>query len=123
MNTTSSGPTSATKNDFDPQAPCIGSDGLEYEDLAARIEGRPAECWRNSHILAARSEKQNEARVRAWIDAYDGTEGIEARRHAKANLAIDSLGRGLRSETVGNDDDTFFLPLNYSVAVQVFRNP
>lgn len=36
--------------DFDPNAPLIGQDGLEYEDLAAYLEGRPIECGRNEEI-------------------------------------------------------------------------
>lgn len=35
---------------IDPNAPLIGQDGLEYEDFAAYLEGRPINCWRNGEI-------------------------------------------------------------------------
>lgn len=35
---------------IDPNAPLIGQDGLEYEDLAAYLEGRPIDCLRNEEI-------------------------------------------------------------------------
>lgn len=35
---------------FDPRKPFIGTDGLEYENLGERLQGRPRDCPRNDHI-------------------------------------------------------------------------
>ncbi len=61
-----------TQSPIDPQAPFIASDGLEYEDLAACILGRPLGCPRNEHILAHRRAGRSEEAIRVWIKAYDG---------------------------------------------------
>lgn len=57
---------------FDPQAPFIAQDGLEYEDLAAYICGTPAHCARNNYIQAHRAAGRSEEAIRIWIAAYDG---------------------------------------------------
>ncbi len=57
---------------YDPQAPFIASDGLEYEDLAAFILGTPLGCNRNEYILAQRAAGRSEEAIRVWIKAYDG---------------------------------------------------
>ena len=59
-------------NDFDPQAPFVAQDGLEYEDLAAKILGNPIDSWRNAEILTRRAQGHSEASIRRWIEAYDG---------------------------------------------------
>lgn len=63
-------------NDFDPQAPFIAQDGLEYEDLAAKILGNPIDSWRNAEILTRRASGHDEASIRRWIKAYDGDDYI-----------------------------------------------
>lgn len=59
-------------HDFDPHAPFIAEDGLEYEDLAAKILDCPLDSWRNTEILTRRAQGQDESRIRRWIKAYDG---------------------------------------------------
>jgi hypothetical protein len=92
------------RDDFDPQAPCIGQDGLEYEDFAQLILGEPKDCWRNKHIITARRRGTRESDIRTWIKAFDegGDEVLEVRRHARANLALNPLGRGLIDDFVVN---------------------
>lgn len=63
-------------NDFDPQAPFVAQDGLEYEDLAAKILGNPIDSWRNAEILTRRASGHDEASIRRWIKAYDGDDYI-----------------------------------------------
>ena len=75
-----------TQSPIDPQAPFIASDGLEYEDLAACILGRPLGCPRNEHILAHRRAGCSEEAIRVWIKAYDGED-------ATPSSQIDSLSR------------------------------
>jgi hypothetical protein len=59
---------------FDPQAPLIGKDGLEYACFADKILGEPIDSWRNAEILTRRGQGQNEKIIRTWIRAYDGSD-------------------------------------------------
>lgn len=59
-------------HDFDPHAPFIAEDGLEYEDLAAKILDQPLDSWRNVEILTRRAQGRPEVAIRRWIKAYDG---------------------------------------------------
>lgn len=59
-------------NPFDPDAPFIAQDGLEYEDLAAYILGKPVDCWRNRTIRDFRQKGHSEAAIRQWIKGFDG---------------------------------------------------
>ena len=64
---------SPTSEVFDPQAPCIGSDGLEYEDFAQRILGIPRVCFRNEQIRRYREEgnpKQTEIDIARFKRLY-----------------------------------------------------
>lgn len=76
---------------FDPKAPFIGSDGLEYEDFAARLVGKPADCWRNAHIEDLRSRGVAEEHVQAWIKAYDGDDPTPS-------ITVDAEARQARLE-------------------------
>ena len=49
----------------------IASDGLEYENLAQRLLGKPKDTWRNQQIKALRQSFYKEAEVRAYYEAYD----------------------------------------------------
>lgn len=93
---------------FNPLMPCIGSDGLEYEDFAARIEGRPKDCWRNNHVQDSRARGVRESDIRTWCKAYDeGGEPEEvvgqgnAARHVRANFAVSQYGEGLAPQHGG----------------------
>ncbi len=62
-------PTSATKSDqeaeaFDPSAPFIASDGLEYADAAACLLQQPTDNWRTNYLR------------RATAAGYDGARAI-----------------------------------------------
>lgn len=58
-------------SDFDPQKPFIGSDGLEYADVAAKILGEPIENWRNGNVCRIRAIYGPEA-ARRWVSKFDG---------------------------------------------------
>jgi hypothetical protein len=61
-----------TANEYDPHAAFIAKDGLEYQDLAAYLEGTPVECFRNRRIQEHRARGGSEAAIRLWIKGYDG---------------------------------------------------
>lgn len=64
-------PMPSTKPSFDPSAPLLGEDGLEYEDFGDWLCRKPAQCQRNTHIQRFRAEGRNEEAVRVWIGGYD----------------------------------------------------
>ena len=77
--------------DFDPQAPLIGSDGLEYACFADKILGRPLGTWRNERVKDLRACSTPEEDVRRWIELYDGddprtTGEIDATRQARRQV-------------------------------------
>jgi hypothetical protein len=89
---------------FDPDAPFIAKDGLEYEDLAAYILGRPTDCWRNRRIQEYRQAGRSEEALRQWIKGYDGddprttsqlTSAERAYKQVDANFAVCPHGLGL----------------------------
>jgi len=89
-------------NDFDPQAPFTGSDGLVYACVADKILAQPFGCWRNENILHARRQGVEEKLVRRWLEAYDeagGTPDCTTRAgvnaHIRANYAVSRDGTGL----------------------------
>lgn len=49
----------------------IGSDGLEYENLTARLLGKPADTFRNRQIGIAQRSGYDAAQIRAFIATYD----------------------------------------------------
>lgn len=50
----------------------IGSDGLEYADLAARVRGEPKDNMRNNNILAyRRNPRYTEEQVRLYIEGFN----------------------------------------------------
>ena len=51
--------------------PLIASDGLEYEDIAARLHGKPTENARNRAIRLYRSFGYCEAGIGAWWETFD----------------------------------------------------
>lgn len=57
--------------DFDPTQPLVGRDGLEYEDFADYLAGKPAICWRNERIVNFRAQGRSEQGIRVWIEGYD----------------------------------------------------
>jgi len=56
---------------FDPQAPLIASDGLEYACFADRLLDRPVPNWRNSKIKLLRSQAIPEKEIRRYYEAFD----------------------------------------------------
>lgn len=54
-----------------------GSDGLEYEDLTARLLGEPAKTLRNGNIRAYRRypHRYCEDAIRAYYEAFDEVSG------------------------------------------------
>jgi hypothetical protein len=93
-------------SEFDPHASFIAEDGLEYENLAEYICGRPVDCWRNRTIQNWRQGGRSEAAVREWIKGYDGDDptpsskldfAARADRQVRANFSVDSWGRPLCS--------------------------
>lgn len=66
-----------------------GTDGLDYEDLTARLLDQPAKTVRNDRIRALRAgpKPHSPVFVRAYLEIYDAylPGGIEARRYP--NLA------------------------------------
>ena len=98
-------------NGIDPQAPFIAQDGLEYEDLAAKILDQPLDSWRNVEILTRRARGDSESSIRRWIKAYDGddyTPGNSAThdRVTRAGLAwLDGEGpKGRAAAGAGRTD-------------------
>jgi hypothetical protein len=61
----------------------IGSDGLEYEDLTAKLCGEPRKSTRNRSVEAYRSAGCTEEAVRAWYQAYDSWIGEEGCPHVE----------------------------------------
>jgi hypothetical protein len=62
---------------FDPHSALVGEDGLEYEDLAALIAGRPIPCARNEVIQTLRAHPHPgswEEKV-AWQYDYQSRDG------------------------------------------------
>lgn len=47
------------------------SDGYEYEDLKARLLGRPLENIRNQQIVSYRFHRKPEGFIRAFCEAFD----------------------------------------------------
>lgn len=77
---------------LDPEAPFIAQDGLEYEDLAAYILGKPATCWRNTAIQSFRANGRSEASIREWIKGFDGEDATPTViLNRVAGLADDSI--------------------------------
>lgn len=66
-----------------------GSDGLDYEDLAARLLGEPAETGRNNILRSTRSRLFKEA-FRETHDHYEeqGYPPLECYRSAYAHACI-----------------------------------
>jgi hypothetical protein len=77
-------------NGFDPQAPLIGPDGLEYACFADFLVGEAFDSWRNREIRRRREDGQGEQAVRAWIEAWDGSD----------YRACETAGRGDTSRRV-----------------------
>lgn len=65
-------PSPKSEEAFDPQAPFIASDGLEYGCVADKILNHPLDTWRNREVQQRRVRHEPEARIRAWIKLYDG---------------------------------------------------
>lgn len=80
---------------FDPEAPFIASDGLEYEDLAAFICQQPYDNWRNNTIQGFRQAGRSEAAIREWIAGYDGDDGtptiVLERQQDEAETSAEAL--------------------------------
>jgi hypothetical protein len=94
----------AREEGFDPTEAFIAEDGYEYENFAAFLIRRKADCWRNHNVEASRASGVPEEKIRAWIEAFDGKDPTpsvkldqEARskRQVRANAAVSARGLGL----------------------------
>lgn len=59
---------------FDPQAPLIGSDGLEYACFADRILNEPVDNYRNRRIQALIDAGTARKVIDEWVGFYDGSD-------------------------------------------------
>lgn len=57
--------------EFDPHAPFVAQDGLEYDSAFVYLVGNPRETYRNNSITFFRSQGHSEEAVKAWIEGYD----------------------------------------------------
>lgn len=57
--------------EFDPQAPFVDRQYLQYANFAAFIAGEPLENTRNSNIGVYRRFKYTEAAIQAYAEAFD----------------------------------------------------
>lgn len=86
--------------DFDPNAPLIGQDGLEYKDLAAYLQGQPAGTTRNGNVIHYRAYGYREDAVRAYWEAFDDGDGARllgpspefGERHGRGIAAAHATG-------------------------------
>ena len=76
-----------------------GSDGLDYEDLAARLLGEPAKTGRNNILSSARSRAFKAAYSEAW-DRYkaEGYDELTCGRTAHAQACI-IVGNGAHAHS------------------------
>jgi hypothetical protein len=47
-------------NDFDPQKPFIGTDGLFYENIVERLQERPVKDWRAGYLKRCKERGYDE---------------------------------------------------------------
>lgn len=51
------------------------ADGLQYEDLAQVLAGKPADTPRNIWVQRLTKEGRSERFIRAWVEAYESFDG------------------------------------------------
>lgn len=86
---------------FDPKAPLVGSDCLQYANVAARLKGEPLDNPRNRAITGHfRQRGRTEREIDIFAQAFDaealrqGYKGLAARTYTFADAVSAALDAG-----------------------------
>lgn len=89
---------------IDPHAPLVAEDGLEYDDLADKILGRPSVCERNGQInrfkiwwSKATQEQRAEKSFAQWIWGFYTNFDRNSRHRVASNGYCPLFPQGLES--------------------------
>lgn len=74
------------------------ADGLDYEDLAQVLAGKPADTKRNVWIARLRKEGRSAQFIAAWLQAYDGFEGRTGPNGGKVNSFQNAISASIAAE-------------------------